>query len=173
MLLAGPSCSGKTELSRELQSSLPDRWLIWAADVSQPRFPGRDEFVTIEADLLMVGANLRSVRAYLESGFNVIVELFIWDTQRVALAEPMLAPFDALVVRLDCSADTLELRERLRGTTYVGLARQQLDALGWNFPADLVLNTERCSPRELAGLVGAWLATDPIPSALGSMERHD
>lgn len=77
LIVAGPSCSGKSELARRLQATLPQPWLFWEADRARPRLPRLDEFGHVVTEQQMFEGNLRSIRGYLDAGFNVIAELWI------------------------------------------------------------------------------------------------
>ena len=47
---------------------------VFDVDRTQPRFPPFEEFVTVENDRKVVVANLRAARAYVDAGFNLLIE---------------------------------------------------------------------------------------------------
>lgn len=175
VLLAGPSCSGKSSLGAGLRDELGLPWLFWEIDRVAPRLPTS---AIIEPDRVghlseaevhqalalqdrLVEASLRAVGAYLGLGFSVIAELFLWDRRHLAIATRVLDR-SPLVVELRCSVEVREQRERERGTTYLGTARAEARQ-EWVIPADLVLDATRSTP-ELVREVAEWLARKPEPA---------
>lgn len=156
LLLAGASCSGKTALARRLQETLPDPWLFWEADVMQPTFPRLLEFAGRVTEEQMLNANLRSVKAYVDASFNVIAELWLWYPQALAAASVVFQGIDVAVVRLDCALGELERRESARGTTFVGTAKADWEAMP-ALKANLVLDSGILSTDDLSDRVARWL----------------
>lgn len=156
IFLAGPSCSGKTDLAQELQRILPEPWVHWHADRCQPSFPDRQEFLTSENDRKMVEANLRAIRSYSEAGFKVLAEIFIWDPESLLMMKDLLKSTRYEIVKLECPLETLEDREVARGSTYIGTARRQAE-LRLDFDADLTLDSSQIPAAELATRIAGWL----------------
>lgn len=166
LLLAGPSCAGKTVLGNALRDSLPGNWLFWDEALSQPQVPNREDFITHENDLRMFEGNLRSIRAYVDSGFDVVAELYMWSEGDLAKAAQVFEGIEPLVVELRCRLDILEERERMRESALLGFARTQFETYQWMIPTDLVLDSESKSVERLAAEVKEWLATRPRPRGL-------
>lgn len=110
---------------------------------------------------MMVEGNLRSIAAYLATGFNVIGELFVWYEGDLALAREILRGFHVAVIALESPIHVLEERERQRQATYDGFVRSQAEGPPFRIPADLVLQTDKASPEELASRVADWLNSSP------------
>lgn len=174
MLLAGASCAGKTSLGQAAKDLMGLPWLFWEIDRVAPRLPESaiiqpDQVAGLSAARLedalavqdqLLEANLRAVRAYLDVGFNVIAELFLWDRRHMQIAQRALEGIYPLVVELRCSLEVLEQRERARGTTYLGTARAQTE-WEWRVSGDLVLDGTRPTA-ELASELSKWLASTPV-----------
>ncbi len=80
LLLAGPSSVGKTTLAAALQRTLSEPWVFLPADVLTDGFPpGRREFISVEVDRRLRQAALLALTAFIDAGFNVIGEAYIWD----------------------------------------------------------------------------------------------
>lgn len=172
LLIAGASCSGKTELALALQGALPGLWLVWKADRAQPLFPLVEEHQTIENEGRLTEANLRALRAYLDLGFSTIAEIDLWDDDRLSAAHRTLGHLNPLTIELRCGLAELERRERARGTTSPGFARTQLEEWNLSIPADLVLDSELKNPSELAQEVVSWLKSEPHARGLLSADKH-
>lgn len=157
LLIAGASCSGKTELARRLQQMLPEPWLFWEADRMQPLFPRVDALVDDVTDEQMLQGNLRSIRAYVDAGFNVVAELWIWHPDDLAAASEVFAGIEVGIIRLECDPQVLETRETERGTTFIGTARAQHDSMPQSIRADLVLDSGSLSTDDLSHRVAEWL----------------
>lgn len=171
ILLAGPSCSGKSELGQALLPLLPKSWVLWEADRAQPRFEAGDD-VTDADEAMMLEGNLRSVRAYLEAGFDVIAELFVWYPRGQRLLVSLFESFRVFVVRLECATALLEARERARNDSHFGFARSQVESLSWDFPADLTLDSDHHEAGGLARMVTDWLAASPVPTAFAELAKQ-
>lgn len=158
IFLAGASCSGKTELAKELQKVLSEPWVHWNADQCQPSFPNRQEFLTSENDRRMVEANLRAIRSYVTAGFKVLAEIFVWNPDSLSVMKELFESTPHAVVKLECPIEVLEDREIVRGSTFLGTARRQAE-LRLGFDADLTLDSSQAPAVELASQVTAWLKT--------------
>jgi chloramphenicol 3-O-phosphotransferase len=160
IVLSGPSASGKTCVALELQRILGGRWLFWEGDKMQPPvlWPG----ATVADDIAMTRANLRAIRAYVESGFSVIAELDVAGDRR-ALADEILGELRPYFVVLEAAPETLLARARRRCRSegspvdpdWVAWHATHLD---WStVRADLHLATDDVSPERAAGAIAARL----------------
>jgi hypothetical protein len=120
----------------------------------QPAFPRRAGSGGPVTDDQMLSANLGSIRAYVDAGFNVIAELWLEGDETASL-EHALDGIKSAVIRLDCHARILEQREAQRGTTVAGTSRAQAERNATS--ADLVLDSTHLSTRELGARVSEWL----------------
>lgn len=173
VFLAGPSCAGKTTLGCATRDLLGLPWLFWEIDRVAPRLPesaviqaaqaARLTQEELESALLvqdrLVEASVGAIRAYVDLGFSIIAELFLWDERHRNVAERVLAGVEPLVVELQCPVEVLEERERLRASTYEGTARQQA-SWKWLLSPDLVLDAAR-PPDDLARDLASWLSSSP------------
>jgi chloramphenicol 3-O-phosphotransferase len=173
VLLAGPSCTGKTTLGHAAKESMGLPWVFWEIDRIGPRLPAsaviRPEAVAtltptrLETALAMqdqlVEASLAAIRAYVDAGFSVFAEVFIWDRRHMEIARRVLRGIDPLVVELRCPVEILERREHARATTFTGTARAQADR-EWLISPDLVLDATRV-PEDLVTELTTWLASHP------------
>jgi chloramphenicol 3-O phosphotransferase len=166
LLLAGPSSAGKTTLASALQGRLADPWVFLPADVLTEGFPrGRPEFISAGMDRRLRYAALLALAAFVDSGFNVIGEAYVWDPGMRELTASVFADRRAFVVKLECDLRIREEREAGRSVTK-GFTRIQERQWNWDFPHDLVLDTGDTQPEDLAAIVQVWLDSDPVPTAL-------
>lgn len=104
----------------------------------------------------MVEANLEAIRSYVETGFKVLAEIFVWDPGSLSTMKDLFESIPYAVVKLECPIEVLEEREVARGTTFVGTARGQAE-LGLDFDADFTLDSGAAPALELASQVVRWM----------------
>jgi chloramphenicol 3-O-phosphotransferase len=105
----------------------------------------------------LLEANLRSIRSYLDSGFNVLGELFMWYATGLEIAARVFGGIEPFIIELTCRLDVLESREKQRGTTHVGFARSQVESRKLAIPADVTLDSEIMSTIQLTeAVLAAW-----------------
>jgi chloramphenicol 3-O phosphotransferase len=166
LLLAGPSSAGKTTLAAALQRMLPEPWVFLPADLLTDGFPrARPEFISAEMDRRLRHAALLALAAFMDSGFNVIGEAYVWDPGMRELTASVFSHRRAFIVKLQCDLRIREQREAGRPITK-GFTRMQERQWNWDFPHDLALDTDETRPEDLAATVWAWLNSDPLPVAL-------
>jgi chloramphenicol 3-O phosphotransferase len=170
-LLSGPSSAGKTTLAAALQDALPGPWVIAPADALCAGFPShRLEFVALEWDHRLREACVRAAVGLIGAGLNVILEQGLWDPWGQAMAARLLGPARFFVVGVVCELGVAESREAARFGHVTGLARRQREeVLASGMPGDLIVDSTRGGPAELAARIAQWLAEDPLPAALGSI----
>ena len=173
VFLAGPSCAGKTTLGTATRDRLGLPWLFWEIDRVGPRLPAsaivqpeqiaeltRDELESaVHLQDRLVEASLGAIRAYVDRGFRVIAEVFLWGQRQRRIADTVLSDLSPVVVELRCPVDILEQRERIRATTYEGTARTQA-SWEWLLSPDLVLDATLPSA-DLAYNLATWLESSP------------
>ncbi len=111
IVLSGPSAVGKTCVATELQRMLVGRWLFLEIDRMQPPVLWPD--ATVADERAMTTANLRAIRAYVDSGFSVIAEMDV-TRDRWGLADEILGDLNPYFVVLEAGPETLLVRARHR-----------------------------------------------------------
>lgn len=158
IMLTGPSAAGKTTVALELQRLLEGRWAFWEVDRAQPHAapqPG----ATVEDDLAMSRANLRALRAYLETGLSVIGEMDVLG-RRQPLLDEVLGEFQPFLVVLYARREVLLERGRSRGTVLLDFVEWHGSRPVWE-TADchLRLSTDDRSAKDTAEAIRAAYAT--------------
>lgn len=77
----------------------------------------------------MLKPNLGSIRCYVDAGFSVIAEPWMWYREAMATASAGFAGLDVGIVRLECDLAELERREAARGSTFRGTARRDFESM--------------------------------------------
>ena len=149
IVLNGTSSSGKTTLTRELQSQYSEVYLLCSLDAFWDMTPygiaaGSKNFPNMKHALA------KSVRALAETGHNVIVDMVFCGqkTYRELTKEP--AGLNLTIIKVECPLDELENREVARGDRDIGLAKSQYASVHEEVVYDLVLNTLANSPQQCA-----------------------
>lgn len=163
VLLTGPSASGKTTVAKRLQRLLREPWLFFEVDRTQPRLPPFDELVTIANEQRMVAANLRAARAYVDAGFNLLIEVDITDEWRQQMVAEVFVGVEHGTVALTAELTTIEMRAQERATVDVAWALGHAQRRDWAAYADLVERTDDRTPDDVASSLAAWI--DGVPNA--------
>lgn len=176
IVLNGTSSAGKTALATELQRTAPDLQLIhvqldaframeptgyWSAEYKEQR--------PLRVEALCRAIN-SAVTQFARFGQNVVLDHVLTPKALRFLLED-LRGYDALLVKVSCSLEELQLREARRGDRENGLAKSQIESVHAACNYDFEVNTTSSSPTVLAHSLVAWLRTNPAPSALHHMQR--
>lgn len=110
---------------------------------------------------------VRAALGLIDAGLSVILEQGLWDPWGQETAARLLGSAGFFVVGVTCEPGVAESREAARSDRLTGLARQQrAEILASGMTADLVVDSTRRTPAELAIQISWWLATGPAPVAL-------
>lgn len=163
VLLTGPSASGKTTVAKRLQVLLREPWLFFEVDRTQPWMPPFEELVTVENDRRMVAANLRAARAYVDAGFNLLIEADMAEEWRQRMVADVFAGVEHRTVALTADLTTIEMRARERATVKVAWALEHAQHRDWAAHADRVERTDDRTADDVASSLAAWI--DGAPNA--------
>lgn len=163
VLLTGPSASGKTTVAKRLQVLLREPWLFFEVDRTQPWMPPFEELVTVENDRRMVAANLRAARAYVDAGFNLLIEADMAEEWRQRMVGEVFAGVEYRTVALTADLTTIEMRARERATVNVAWAFEHAHHRDWAAHADRVERTDDRTADDVASSLAAWI--DGAPNA--------
>ena len=152
--LNGTSSSGKSALARALMDLSDEAYTHLALDY-------------IWSDLHSYAAKLS------RSGNHVIVDnvAALFGARNCSSFDDgfeLLSNLPVILVKVDCSLDELERRERERGDRMIGLARIQIESVHAHGEYDLVVDTTKRSSRECAKQILEFLRKD---SPVGAFDR--
>ncbi|GAA0854353.1 chloramphenicol phosphotransferase CPT family protein [Aliiglaciecola litoralis] len=149
IVLNGTSSSGKTTLARELQSILPEVYLLCSLDAFWDMTPlgmpaGSKNFPNMKLALA------KSVRALAETGHNVIVDIVFCGQKTGTELAKEFAGLNTKIVKVECPLDELSKREIARGNRTIGLAKSQYESVHLGVHYDLIVDTLIHSPKQCA-----------------------
>lgn len=180
ILLLGPSGSGKTSIQKAFQQiAMPDLWIKIGIDslfdLPMPditpdnmdlwKTPNAIRWVESSEDSegcpvisLQVGpegekvamAMNSAITAYAENGCNVIVDYIPYKSSWLLDLQEKLSSITTYLVGIKISLETLEQREKSRGTSPVGHARSHYKSAYGDFSLDLEVSSEEETPEEIA-----------------------
>ena len=164
ILLSGSSSTGKSTLARAVQDVMPAPWVVAPADAVRAGFPShRPEFATLEWDHRLREACVRAALGLIGAGLSVILEQGLRDSWGQAIAARLLSRARFFVVGVIRGLGVAESREAARLGRVTGLARKQREeVLASGMPADLIVDSTRHGPAELATRISQWLAEGPL-----------
>lgn len=161
VFVTGPQSSGKSSTAKALQRLLPDPWIHWEVDRTQPRVSvladTHPDLFSADLEPRIDAANLRSARVWVDAGFRVIVE--IGATQACgALRQQVFSGIEHAVIALVPTRAEVLRRVTQRGDRSVEAATAYFDALPWErIPADLAIDNTALSPDDSARRIIAWM----------------
>lgn len=91
-----------------------------------------------------------TIAAYAQNGCNVIVDYIAYEPEWIADLQQKLKGIKTYYVAVDISLETLEQREKARGTSPEGHARSHYFTVYGNIPYDLRVNSEKNTSQEIA-----------------------
>lgn len=92
----------------------------------------------------------RAIAAYAKTGNNVIVDYINYDSTWIPDLKKSLIGVKTFFVRVTASLETIEAREKSRGTSPQGHARSHYDTVHKGLKYDLKLNTDDMKPKQAA-----------------------
>lgn len=176
VILNGCSSSGKSSLAECLQQRAGgEQFLHLQLDAFRAMEPpgyfsseSKDKWSVRETALCR--AINAAAAQFARHGQNVLVDHVLSPIAwRCVLQD--LAELDVLLVKVICSLDDAQAREKNRPDRGPGLARSQWDSIHKHRSYDFEVNTSELVPAKGAELFQAWFRTMPVGSALAEMRQ--
>lgn len=143
IFISGASSSGKTTLAAGLQQKLPEPFLHVQMDSFISMLPPDSDWSLFRK---MVRGMNRSILAMAEEGNNLIVDTVLFERDWLLQCLELLHEHYVLFIGLHCPLGELERRERTRGPSGQGYARQQLKGIHKDRIYDIELDTGALEP---------------------------
>jgi chloramphenicol 3-O phosphotransferase len=164
----GGSSSGKTTLSRSVQSALGGLWLVTGVDQFLEMLPAHtfsdpDGFTIVDG-VVQSGPSVKasfagfqhSVAAFAHHGCDVIVDEVMLDGAADQHRwQQALAGLDVLWVGVRCAPDLAAAREQARGDRDPGMARVQAESVHRGVEYDIEVDTGELDAESAATQVAA------------------
>jgi chloramphenicol 3-O phosphotransferase len=176
IILNGVSSSGKTTMARALQEHLEEPY-YWLAndtfcDMCPDKFWDQDWVTAINQALT---AMIYTVRTFSDIGMNVIVDqVFLNNDTEGQLLEKcieVLHSYPVTFVRVDCSLEELERREKERSDRDIGQAKSQLQYIHNHHIYDCAIDTSANSVAENIAIVIAAVQNPTQTSAFRQLKQ--
>lgn len=184
IILNGPSAVGKSSIMRTFQAQHKEVWLGMGIDnlfvgVLPSKFYLEDKpehhvvmhgiatedahgklftlHIGTEGQKVIKGMH-RAIAAYAKAGNNVIVDYIMYDPAWLSDLQSALSGIPTISVGVTASLQTLEQREKSRGTSPEGHARSVYETVhqGWNY--NLMINTDELTPEQIVEHISEYLA---------------
>jgi chloramphenicol 3-O phosphotransferase len=176
IIINGPSAVGKTSIIKEFQKRQTSPWLSIGIDnffvgVLPPKFYLEDKpehhavmhgvasedahgkLFTLqigpEGQKIIRGMH-RAIAAYAREGNNVIVDYIKYDSAWISDLQESLKGIKVLWVGVTASLESIQQREKARGTSPEGHARSVYHTMHEGMSYDLMLNTDSTMPEQAA-----------------------
>ena len=162
ILLHGATSSGKSTIAKLLQSKIDEPF--WHISIDHLRDAGvlplqrfaQGEFKWGEhREVFFKGFHL-SLRAYAESGNNLIVEHIIENQEWKSFLSEILKDTDLFFVGVHCPVEELERREKERGDRPLGTARKDFETIHTFNKYDLEIDGTQSPEENVALIISSW-----------------
>ena len=166
--LNGASSSGKTTLSKELQTLLDDQFMHVCFDAFYQMLPARFKPSTPADSKYVERVHLGfeySIPALAKAGNRLIVDYPFHYLDSLPRCLELVSEYRVLYVGVFCPVDVLEQREGARGDRKVGLARKQTAIVHLNSEYDVEIDTHQLSSNQAARKIISSLQIATIPTA--------
>ncbi len=155
IFLNGASSSGKTTLTKALQSHLEKPYLHFSEDTFFSMLPekplSQDEFMTY--GLRVYEGFARAAKVMVECQNNLIVDTVAWHPESMTGFVRAFAGIKVLAVGVHCDLEILEIREQQRGNRTAGLAKKQFDQVHAQALYDIEIDTSKMSIKQCVELI--------------------
>lgn len=148
IVLNGASSSGKSSIAKELQEQLGAEWLHFEMDAFWD-MASSEEIANSVHFPQMKTAIIQSVRAFLDTGHALIVDIVCFSDQMQEFYD-VVEGYHPYCVAVRADADVLRAREIARGDRDIGLADGQYKKIIGDFSYDLVVDTGEVEADEAA-----------------------
>jgi len=181
IILNGPSAVGKSSIIKAFQDKQDTPWLGMGIDnlfvgvvsmkfLLDPKYNVMQGFATedesgklftlqigCEGQKIIKGMH-RAIAAYARTGNNVIVDYITYDPTWIADLQSSLKGINTVYVGVTASLETIQQREKARGTSPEGHGRSLYESVhkGWNY--DLTINTDNITPDQVVDHITQYLA---------------
>lgn len=181
VILNGPSAVGKSSIIKAFQDKQDTLWLGMGIDslfvgvmamkyMLDPKynvmqgFPTEDAggklftlYIGPEGQKIIKGMN-HAIAAYARAGNNVIVDYITYDPAWITDLQNSLRGIKTIYVGVTASLETIQQREKARGTSPEGHGRSLYESVhkGWDY--DLTINTDNITPDDAAKQIIQYLA---------------
>jgi len=186
IILNGPSSVGKSSIIKAFQEKQNTPWLGTGIDhlyvgVIPPSWlddkPEHHAIMTIETSEDKDGKKIvkavfgpegqkvikgmhQAIAAYANSGNNVIVDYIKYDPAWIEDFKKALSGIKVIWVGINASLESIEQREKKRGTSPEGHARSHYDTVHQGIDYDLMLNTDSLTPEQGADQIIEFIQKD-------------
>ncbi|MBA2306661.1 hypothetical protein H0W26_00835 [Candidatus Dependentiae bacterium] len=180
IILNGPSAVGKSSIIKAFQDKQDTPWLGMGIDnlfigvvsmkfLFDPGYKVMQGFPTEDAGgklfTLHIGSEgqkiikgmHRAIAAYARAGNNVIVDYIAYDPTWITDLQSSLQGINTIYVGVTASLETIQQREKSRGTSPEGHGRSLYESVhkGWNY--NLKIDTDALTPDQVADLIAQYL----------------
>jgi chloramphenicol 3-O phosphotransferase len=197
ILLNGPSCSGKTSISRSMQTTLREPCFYISIDnmlgciiqndyfIDDPflylgKIPLQDRSIHQQSDrsfhTLMdilfpqfIKGFHATIAAYAGTGVTVIVDHLFHEKDWLLDCINVLQSNTVYCVGVHCAQETLKAREKSRSGQFPGMVEYQTSRVHQYCEYDFVIDTTEKTAQESAEIIIAYLNTGATPRAFDNM----
>ena len=185
IILNGPSSVGKTSIIKAFQNKQNNPWLSIGIDnffvgILPAKFYLEDKpehhlvmqgiasedkegklfelKVGSEGQKVIKGMH-RAIAAYAHTGNNVIVDYIKYEPEWITDIKESLSDVNVIFVGVNASLESIEQRERKRGTSPEGHARSHYDTVHQGIDYDLMIDTDSSAPEQSADKIIEFIKT--------------
>jgi chloramphenicol 3-O phosphotransferase len=180
IILNGPSAVGKSSIIKAFQNKQDTPWLSMGIDnlfvgvvsmkfLIDPKYKVMQGFPTEDASgklfTLHIGSEgqkiirgmHRAIAAYARTGNNVIVDYITYDPTWIADLQSSLRGINTVYVGVTASLETIQQREKARGTSPEGHGRSLYESVHKEWKYDLKIDTDIITPDQVSDIITQYM----------------
>lgn len=160
IVLNGTSSAGKSSIAKEQQCQFKETYLHIQMDDFLRMIPeGKKDYDDLFCKMVEHGIT-DSIKPLLDLNYKIILDT-VFTSENMQVFNQRMNGFDANIVAVTSSLETLKKRERIRGDRDIGLAESQYSTIHNDIEYDFTVDTTDLTAKQSAEKIIGYLSSHP------------